>query len=318
MPAVLLGVAAAAGLTAWTGIAEAAHRAWGAVWVVPGLMGVHLTQLFLSGLAWRVVAGGALSMARAMRLRLVREGINSLLLAQVGGELVAVRLLARSGVPVPVAAAGITLDLSLEAVALPLFVLLGMGVLLATGADRSVLLPVLGGVGIAALGAGAFVLAQRAGLWRLVEGLLRRFAPASLRVDGLHDAVVCQARNRAALAWGLGLHVAAWAGGTFEIWLALWALGHPVSVAQACVIESLGMAARAAGFAVPGALGVQEGGYLLAAKLFGLAPETALAFSALKRMRELVVGTIGIGLWQWAEAHGPSAKPSRSPTRRGV
>lgn len=309
--AVLFGVAAAVGLMAWTSLAEAARGALGAAWVLPGLMGVHLTQLFLSGLAWRAVAEGALSIGRAMRLRLVREGINSLLLAQVGGELVAVRLLARSGVSVPVAAAATTLDLTLESVALPLFVLLGMGVLLAIGADRSVLAPVLGGVGVAALGAGAFVLAQRAGLWRLVEGVLRRFAPASLRVDGLHDAVMHLARDRAALARGLGLHVAAWAGGTFEIWLALWALGYPVGVAQACVIESLGMAARAAGFAVPGGLGVQEGGYLLAAGLFGLAPETALAFSALKRMREVVVGTIGIGLWQWAEARGPAPRAPR-------
>ena len=309
--AVLFGVAAVVGLTAWTSLAEAAHSALSAAWVLPGLMVVHLVQLFLSGLAWRAVAEGALSVGCAMRLRLVREGINSLLLAQVGGELVAVRLLARSGVSVPVAAAATTLDLTLESVALPLFVLLGMGVLLATGADRAVLVPVLGGVGVAALGAGAFVLAQRAGLWRLVEGLLRRFAPVSLRVDGLHDAVVRLARDRAALVQGLGLHVAAWAGGTFEIWLALWALGHPVGVAQACVIESLGMAARAAGFAVPGGLGVQEGGYLLAAGLFGLDPETALAFSALKRMREVVVGTIGIGLWQWAETHGPTARAPR-------
>lgn len=311
MVAVLFGVAAIVGLTAWTSLAEAARSALGAAWVLPALMAVHLTQLFLSGLAWRAVAEGALSIGRAMRLRLVREGINSLLLAQVGGELVAVRLLARSGVSVPVAAAATTLDLTLESVALPLFVLLGMGVLLAIGADRSVLPPVLGGVGVAALGAGAFVLAQRAGLWRLVEGLLRRFAPASLRVDGLHDAVMHLARDRAALVRGLGLHVAAWAGGTFEIWLALWALGYPVGVAQACVIESLGMAARAAGFAVPGGLGVQEGGYLLAAGLFGLAPETALAFSALKRMREVVVGAIGIGLWQWAEAHGPAPRAPR-------
>lgn len=298
----LLGIAALIGLAAWSGIAEAARGVMHAAWVLPGLAGVHLAQLFLSGLAWRVLAPGWLPMGRAMRLRLVREGINSMLLAQVGGELVAVRLLVRSGTPAPLAAAATTLDLTLEAMALPLFVLLGAGVLLAIGADRTFLLPVLGAVGVAALGAGGFVLAQRAGLWRLVEGGLRRFAPASLQVDGLHDAVARIARDRRALAWGLGLHVAAWAGGTFEIWLALWALGHPVGLAEAFVIESLGMAARGAGFAVPGGLGVQEGGYLLAAGLFGVAPETALAMSALKRVREALVGTVGLGLWQWAEA----------------
>lgn len=37
------------------------------------------------------------------------------------------------------------------------------------------------------------------------------------------------------------------------------------------------MAVRSAGFAVPGALGVQEGGFILVGGLFGVGPDLALA-----------------------------------------
>ena len=40
-------------------------------------------------------------------------------------------------------------------------------------------------------------------------------------------------------------------------------LGHPVELATALLLESLGQAMRAAAFAVPGALGVQEGGFVV-------------------------------------------------------
>jgi uncharacterized membrane protein YbhN (UPF0104 family) len=50
------------------------------------------------------------------------------------------------------------------------------------------------------------------------------------------------------------------------------------------------MAARSAGFAVPGAVGVQEGGFVLVAGLFGISATDALALSMLKRIREELIG----------------------------
>ncbi|MDX6769446.1 MAG: TIGR00374 family protein, partial [Elusimicrobiota bacterium] len=63
-------------------------------------------------------------------------------------------------------------------------------------------------------------------------------------------------------------------------------------------LESLGQAVRAAAFAIPGALGVQEGGYLVLGGLLGIAPDTALALSLTKRFRELVLGLPGLLVWQ--------------------
>ncbi len=81
-----------------------------------------------------------------------------------------------------------------------------------------------------------------------------------------------------------------WLVGTGEVYLITMLLGTPVSWRDALLLESLGQAIRGAGFAIPGALGVQEGGYLLLAPLAGLAPDAALALSLAKRARELLLG----------------------------
>ena len=67
-----------------------------------------------------------------------------------------------------------------------------------------------------------------------------------------------------------------------------------MSWVTALLLESLGQAVRGAAFAVPGALGVQETGYVLLAPLAGLTPDVALALSLAKRVRELLLGLPGL------------------------
>ena len=59
--------------------------------------------------------------------------------------------------------------------------------------------------------------------------------------------------------------------------------------------------ARSIGFAVPGALGVQEGAYLLAGPLMGLHGDTAVALSLLKRARDICIGIPTLIVWQIIE-----------------
>jgi uncharacterized membrane protein YbhN (UPF0104 family) len=68
------------------------------------------------------------------------------------------------------------------------------------------------------------------------------------------------------------------------------------------VIESLGQVVRSMGFLVPGALGVQEGGYVLVCGLFGIPPEQALALSLVRRLRDLLLGLPGLVAWRWEAA----------------
>ena len=76
-------------------------------------------------------------------------------------------------------------------------------------------------------------------------------------------------------------------------------MGVDIGVIQALVIEALGMAARSAGFAVPGALVVQETGFVLAAAAVGLPEAAGLSLSLVKRVREVTVGVAGLLLWRW-------------------
>jgi hypothetical protein len=50
-----------------------------------------------------------------------------------------------------------------------------------------------------------------------------------------------------------------------------------VVVDPGVVVGSLGLAPKAVGFAVPGALGVQEGGYIVVCGFFALSPEIGIA-----------------------------------------
>ncbi len=312
--ALVAGCAAFAWILASVGLAVVGRDVALAGWALPGTAVVFLAQLTLAARAWRICLGtpamAALGLGdRAMlRLRWIREGVNALLpVAQIGGQVVGAQLLARRGVAPPLAAAGTILDLTLEAASQLLFTASGMAVLLATRRFHGWFAWLGGGLALTAIGVAGFVALQRLGALRLVEALLARLAArwpaaAGWSLQGLNDALMARQADHAALARATALHLLSWALGGAEVWLLLAALGHSVSPLTATVIESLGMAARSAGFAVPGALGVQEGGFVLACGAYGIPAEAALALSVLKRLREALLGAPALVAWQLPQA----------------
>jgi putative membrane protein len=308
LAAITAGGAVIVALVAWFGVQSITADVLQALWVVPFTVLLLFAQLFLSAVAWRIVVGGQRPpIGRYFRIRWVREAVNSMLpVAQLGGNLVGIRMLTQRGVPGPLAGAGTTLDLTVEAVTQFLFTFAGISVLAAIDVDRASAPWVKAALTTMPLALIGFIIAQRAGLLRMIEwlgALLARFFPAMSieSVRGLHDELMRLHRDRLALAQATGLHLLAWSLGTAETWLALTAMGRHTSFYEAFVIESLGMAARSAGFAVPGALGVQEAGLIVVCGLFAIPPETAIALSMVKRARELLVGLPGLVAWQWSE-----------------
>ncbi len=307
---VIVGAVAAAGVllgavSNWDGLAGQRDGIARAAWLLPGLVALHLGQLLLSGLAWRALfAGPRPGGAVFWRLRVIREGIDSLLpVAQVGGEIVGARLLSRQGVAPSRAAASVVVDVTVELLTQVAFLAAGLAALgwLTHGAGREWLEAALAG----ALAAAALLLAQRFGLLRALEVLLRGIARrwpalADASLDGIHAAALDFYRRPAPLLRGTALHLLAWVLGSIEAWAVLHALGVVATPLQAFTVESLGMAARSAGFAIPAALGAQEGGFALAAAALGLPIGPALALSLVKRMREVLVGLVGLALWRLA------------------
>ncbi len=278
----------------------------------------HLPQMLFSALGWQAIAACGADPQPRLRtyvlLRWIREGVNNLLpLAQIGGEFVTARLLQRRGVPLADAIGGTVADLLLEMATQVLFTMLGVFLLVHLVGHNSVAHTASQGLLVATLVVGAAFAAVWLGVGSLIERAVLRIGqslgwPATARIGGLHAALVgcyrSPARGLLAALW----HLISWLLGGIEVCLVLHFCGRDVGIAAGMVIESLGQAAKAIGFAVPGALGVQEGGYVVICGVLGIPPEIAIALSLVKRVREIVLGIPGLVMW-----HRTSGKPAMVP-----
>ena len=129
----------------------------------------------------------------------------------------------------------------------------------------------------------------------------------------LHDNLMRIYADVPRLALSMLVHIAVWFVGALEVLVALYLMGYPVSFADAVVIESLGQAVRAAAFLVPGALGVQEAGFVAICSAFGIPAAPALALSLVKRVPELVVGPPFLFVWHAYEAKALKQREQVSP-----
>ncbi len=297
-----LGMALFIGLIAWQGFAPIAAALALAGFGVVGLAAFHLLPLVIDAGAIHVLGPREGLFADAVRVRWCGESVNSLLPAgQIGGPVLMVRRLAQLGASTAEAASVITVSTTLQTLAQVLFALLGLAALGAHALSSVNEILWITGVSLvlAALTYG-FYLAQRRGLFGWLSrrvaklGAGRDWSSLLSGADAVDLQVQALYREGPKVAASFLLSFVGWTVGTFEVWFALRLIGHPVDWVEALMLESLGQAIRGAAFAVPGALGVQEGGYLLLAPVVGLSPEAALALSLIKRARELLLGVPGL------------------------
>jgi len=305
-----LGLALALALGGYFGFAEISNGLASVGWGVLLVIAFHPLQMIYSALGWRVL----LPVERPPRLstllgvRWIREAVNNLLpVAQIGGEFVGARLLRRVGVPLAAGGASAAVDLTMEMVSQIIFTLLGLALLI-PGLHETRILPwMIGAIALAAVVVSLFIVAQRFGLFHLVErALVRLVERGSLwsslgEIGGLHRAIVVLYAAPARLGLACGYHLISWLLGGLEVMLALYLVGVSVDFREGLIIESLGQAVRAVGFAIPGSLGVQEGGYILICGLLGISPQAAIELSLLKRIREVVLGLPALIAWHAIE-----------------
>ncbi|PWT72459.1 MAG: TIGR00374 family protein [Proteobacteria bacterium] len=326
--AMLLLVPAAAlfvGLIAWQGFGSVAATLMNAGWGLLIVAVFHLIPLALDAAAIAVMfdqRDGHGTLREALLARWVGESVNSLLPAgQIGGPLAMVRHLVQSGARLRDAAAAITVSTTMQAVAQIAFALLGF-VLFGAYAARAA---ITGSAGHALIATalltfvmGIFYWAQRRGLFgrlsRIFAKLVGRrdWSALTTHADAVDAAVHALYRRSAKVGATFSLSLVGWIIGTGEVWLAMRLLGHPVGWLDALLLESLGQAIRGAAFAIPGALGAQEGGYLLLAPLVGVSPDAALGLSLAKRARELLLGLPGMIYLHWNERNWQRRAPQVS------
>lgn len=305
--ALILGLTVSAWLIAWVGAGQVA----GAV-LVAGVHGILAITLFnvvpiaLCGIAWCALIEPAPPRGNLLMtwVRFLRSSVSELV--PIGGELVGIRVMILNGIDSRTAGATIVVDMTLELVSQIAFTALGLMLLLLDGRDDALAAWSLVGLGVAVATAVAFLVVQQRGFFRWLEALPHRIAagmswarlPELAGIDGEIHAIY---RRPRALLMGTLWHSVGWIVGVGEAWLALWFLDAPVSFAEVLIIESLAFALRSAAFVVPGALGVQEGGYIALGALFGLGPDVALALSLLKRAREVLLAVPALLAWKLLE-----------------
>ncbi len=262
-----------------------------------------------------------------LRLVWIRESVNSLLpVARIGGEVVSFRLLNRWGVRPSTAAASLVVDMQLTLISQLVFTLVGIAFLLghATPGERQLGINLMWGLAVLAPLLAGFALVQHVSPFEktrtLVQSPDKRANIGACRPLDTYRPI--DQADMAQTQTGCGIALCVFSGNrcnaiatSFEIWLALYFLGTRISFTEAVVIESLIQALSSAAFFVPGALGVQEGGFVLIGSALGLDPSLSLALAGARRLRDLLVFVPGLFAWQIALArkHVPgSVDPSEN------
>jgi putative membrane protein len=293
-------------LIVWFGSAEILTAMAAVCWGVLLVSGFRFFLLIFDTASWWVLLppGKRGTIGWLFWIRWIGDSVNTLLpVARIGGEFLRAHMAARRGIDGPLAGASVMVDVTAGIATQFLFSVVGVAAffyLASGGANTNHSLV----IGLAAFGAGlaGFYFVQRAGpferLARLSERIGRGWGSLADDAVALDAAVQAMYRERRAVLACCFWRIVGWVAGTGEVWLILHLAGHPISLTEAFVLESLGQAARSAGFMIPGGLGIQEGGLILVGGQLGLAAETALALSLVKRARELLIGVPGLIAWQ--------------------
>jgi len=303
--AAIVGLAAITGLIAYYGFASVLAAVISTKWGTVLVVAARAVALVAAGAGWwlllRPLVRGPYAFVGA---RFVREAINALVpFAVVGGDVIGARLLTQFGIPANLAIASVLIDIFVQVVCLLIFVLAGIGIVLElAGAYRlgamtfvmlAIAVPAVIGFFLA-LNFGAFEPVVR----RLVAfGEKRQWAAFDHVVD-IGGRLQQIWRNYRGLSGSFIVHLAGIFFGASEVWIALFFMGHPVSIAAALAIESLGQGSRAAAFILPAGLGVQDGTLVAACAIFGVPAEAALAMALIKRVPDLALGIPALLGWQ--------------------
>jgi putative membrane protein len=308
--ALALGLGVMIALIAIEGAGTIASLLSRAGWILLLLIPLQVWPLLFDVLGWRMLILAPVRLPMLFLIATIRQAINRLLpVANIGGEIVGIRLLTQQGVDGTAATASVFIELVLALVAQYLFVALGVVCLFERTDDARVTHALVIGLAACLPPLVLMIVILRHGqVFHRIERMAKRFLGRWLEGQrGLDHGARLDAKiretfaSRTRILRALGWQFAGFVVGCSETWFALRWLGHPVSVADALVLESLTQAAKSLLFMVPAALGVQEAGLIGAGLLLGLGSDVTLALSLAKRMREVLFGLPALAAWQWME-----------------
>jgi len=281
-------------------------------WAIAAVVIFHFAiPVLLDALAWWALFPKLerLPLRQLFWMRWIGESVSTLVpSAAVGGDVVRARLAAIHGTSIPTAAASVLVDITLGVFVQIAFTLLGLALIVSATGHQGFVRPTLIGALVGVLAIIGFYVVQRLGMFRFIAKMISRLANApdwhSLVESGqtLDQTVRTLYSRRRGVIGCCTWTAASLVLGSGEIWIALHALGLHATLVNAVILQSMVLTIRSAVFPVPGALGVQEGGYVLVGNLLGIPGDAAFALSLIARVRELVLGIPGLIAWQVIEA----------------
>ncbi|HUK10526.1 MAG TPA: lysylphosphatidylglycerol synthase domain-containing protein [Stellaceae bacterium] len=314
----LLGLAGATALVLYNGadsvIAIFASAGWGLLWVAL----YHVVPMAANARAWQVLLPGAgrPSFFFFVWMVWVREAVNTLLpVARIGGEVAGAWLMVGHGVRKRPAVATLVVDMTMSLVSQFIFTLIGVALLLQRESDFGLASSIVMGLLVSLPVLLAFLLVQRFGLFGMFARLFRlvfgeRFEQIVGGAEPLDRAVHLIYRRRERILMCCLWQLVGWIVSSGEMWIGLYYLGQDATIANAVLITALVEAASSTAFLVPGALGIQEGGFLVLGQVLGFTPEVALALALVRRARDVLVYGPALALWQLGEGRRLIGRPA--------
>ena len=310
---VVLGALFLIGLVFWVGTAPIletmARLAW---WRFLLVCLPYAVITAFDTLGWRFAfAGNRPAFGRLYGARVVGEALNVVTaVGSVGGE-AAKAWLVRRDVGYEESIPSIIVAKTTITIAQALFLLIGIVVAWAAlDVDSQVLHGMLWLLVIEVAAVAGFFGAQLAGLVARGGRLLATFGVVNdvSRATQLDRALRgYYAREWRRFVLSVAFHLGGWLLGAGEAFVMLWALEIDASVVTATVIEALGSGVRFATFLVPASLGAFEGANAAAFGALGFGAGAGLAFSLVRRARQVVWIVIGIAVLIAMRRRGHSA-----------
>lgn len=299
------------GLLVWQGFMEVLQLLLDSGWYLLLLPLAWFPILLPATQGWRQLfrTDQVPTFSRALLALWMGRAVNNLLpVASLGGEVVKARLLSIWGGGAVHAAASVMVDKVVQALALACWALIGALLLMFLPGENGLVPYAVGGILFLLFSAGGLIIIQRLGMLGALASLAGKLVKHESWEDVRFSATEADrlvrelygSKRRILIATlyrlaSLALH-------TFELWLACYLLGQPVTVLEALLLRSLTATLSDLAFIIPNAYGVQEGAFILIGALVGFDPGFSLAVSLSLRIRDLIFDPAGLLTLQQVES----------------
>src|SRR5207247_2938554 len=149
-------------------------------WAIAAVVAYHfVVPIFLDAVAWCVLfpKSDGLPLRKLLWVRCIGESVSTVgPSGAVGGDMVRARLAAINGVPLPIAAGSVLVDLTLGVFTQAGFTVLGLALLVDVTGQKNFVRPTLVGTLVGVVGIAGFYFVQRLGMFRFLALIVARLA----------------------------------------------------------------------------------------------------------------------------------------------